>query len=438
MNILFSLAIVASQGAQAPTLTLDDAIAVAMNNAFSVRAAKSQFEQSRQKVNEAKSSLGPKVTLGGTYTRFDKETTVQLSPSSPPIVEVPIDEKQVTAGITMPVDISGNISRGVRAAHALLATANANIEVAKNNLKRDVRHGYFQVAQAKEQVEVNQIALKDQQDRLTNIQQQFNAGALARVDVLRQQVQVSQAQSNLISAQNGLSLAKEAFNNTLGRPVETPFEVQPSAELPNVSADEQALVGAAQAKRPEIVGLKQTAIGLAEVTRAEERSLQPTVNLSITALRNIDPLPGNTVSQTVGVASVSWPIFDSGVTRARVKQDRQAEEQIKIQLEQTVLGVSLEVRQAITSLANAKSRLDVAVAQVTAAEETYRLAVVRLNAGQGILLEVIDAEADLTRARTGLVSARYDYLTAYSDLQKAVGADDPTAASEPAKSGAKN
>lgn len=437
MSILFSLAILAWQGAQGPVLSLDDAVAIAMNNAFSVQTANSRFEQTRQQVNEAKASLGPKVSLGGTYTRFDRSVTAVLAPGADPVTEVPIDQKQSSATLTWPIDISGNISRGVRAARATLAASKENINTVKNDLKRDVRHSYFQVAQAKEQVQVNQSALKDQQDRLKNTQQQFDAGVLAKVDVLRQQVQVSQAQSNLIAAQNALELAHEAFNNTLGRAVETPFDVQPSDNLPVISSDNQTLVAAAQANRPEIKALIQTGAALAEVTKAEERSLQPSLNLSVTASHNYNPGATSQASSTVGVVALTLPIFDSGVTRARVKQDRQVQEQNRIQRAQVSLGISLEVRQARTNLDNAKSRLDVATAQVASAEETYRLAVVRLNAGQGILLEVIDAEADLTRARTGLVSARYDYLTAYSDLQRAVGSDDPQAATQQA-TGAKN
>lgn len=426
MSILFTLAVLAAQGAQAKPLSLDDAVAIAMNNAFSVQTANSAYERTRQQVNEAKAGLGPKVTLGANYTRFDREITATQGSNT--VVVVPRDEKSTNASLTWPIDISGNLSRGVRAARATLNASKANIDAVKNDLKRDVRHAYFVVAQAKEQVTVNQIALKDQQDRLTNVQAQFDAGVVAKVDVLRQQVQVAQAQSNLIAAQNALDLAHEAFNNVLGRPVETPFDVDTVVNLPDVGVDDQTLVKAAQSNRPELRSLRQTAIALGEVTKAEERSLQPTLNLSLTATHNIDPTPTQGGSTTVGVAALSWPIFDSGVTRARVKEDRQVQEQNRIQTAQLELGISLEVRQALTNLANAKAREDVALSQLASAEETYRLAVVRLNAGQGILVEVIDAEADLTRARTGVVSARYDYMTAYSDLQRAIGADDPKSA----------
>ena len=47
----------------------------------------------------------------------------------------------------------------------------------------------------------------------------------------------------------------------------------------------------------------------------------------------------------------------------------------------------------------------------------------RDKVGEGIALQVVDAQTELTRARNGLISARYDYLKAYAALQRAVGTD---------------
>ena len=48
---------------------------------------------------------------------------------------------------------------------------------------------------------------------------------------------------------------------------------------------------------------------------------------------------------------------------------------------------------------------------------------ISLSAGEGIQLEVTDAQTELTRARTLLVSATYDYMTTYAQLQRALGTD---------------
>ncbi len=67
--------------------------------------------------------------------------------------------------------------------------------------------------------------------------------------------------------------------------------------------------------------------------------------------------------------------------------------------------------------------MDVAQKQVDQAKEQYRLAVVRANAGEGITLDVTNAQTQLTTAETGLVNARYAYLIAYAALQRAIDQD---------------
>jgi outer membrane protein TolC len=121
--------------------------------------------------------------------------------------------------------------------------------------------------------------------------------------------------------------------------------------------------------------------------------------------------------------TLNVPLFDSGATRARVKEARQDEEAAKIQLKQTQLNISQQVRDAFADLSSAQARLANAQRQVSLAEEVFRLAKVRQDAGEGTYVEVIDAETSLATSRNSLVSAKYDYFLAFSQLQHAMGND---------------
>jgi len=98
------------------------------------------------------------------------------------------------------------------------------------------------------------------------------------------------------------------------------------------------------------------------------------------------------------------------------------------------LAISQDVRNAIQNLASAQARLANAQEQVRLAEEVFRLAQIRQQAAEGTYVEVVDAETSLTQARNGLVSARYDYLLAYSQLERSLGTDNVTGAAQPAPS----
>jgi outer membrane protein TolC len=92
------------------------------------------------------------------------------------------------------------------------------------------------------------------------------------------------------------------------------------------------------------------------------------------------------------------------------------------------LNISQEVRAALTNMANAMARQKSAIEQDELAKEVVRIARIRRDAGEGTVLEIIDAETQWTTAQNNLVNAMYDYYGAYSDLQRAVGADDIEAA----------
>jgi outer membrane protein len=431
VTILLNLAAaVAAAQAQTQPLTLDEAVNIALRNAFSIQTAASRVEQARQRVNENRGQLGPRVNLGATYTRFEQETRQQSGPPpAPSIVVQPIDTTVATAGVTVPIDISGQIRNIVRASQASLRASQETLEATRNDVRLAVKADYFNVLRADAQVKVQEQALADAQERLRSEQLQFEEGAKARIDVIRLQTQVAQAQSDLIGARTNLALTKEQLNNTLARPIDTPVELVDVTALPAAPPDPDRLDAAAQASRPEVRALQQTRESLANVRRSQEAGNRPSLSVGVNYQANIGNKGATSRDHsTVGTVALNWPVFDSGVTRARVAQARQDEEQARIQLEQVRLGVSLEVRQALTNLINSAARLDVATKQVELAQENYRLAKVRDEAGAGTILEIVDAQTALTQARTQLVAARYDYLTAYSALQRAVGTDDVASA----------
>jgi outer membrane protein len=426
VTALVGLALAAAfQTAQtAPVLTLEEAVSLAEQNAFSVRIAQTRVERQRQVLNEARASQGPKLNAVGTYQRFGDETR------QGDFVVQSIDSTTVNLSVSMPLDITGVISRGISGAQAFVRAAMATASAEKNTARLSARTSYFNVLRASALVAVSRQAVENAQEQLRIEKIREQEGVSAQVDVLRFETQLAQARSELITAENQLVLAKQALNNLLARPIQTPFQVVEPPVLPTSMQGEDALTETAIENRPEIKAIREQRQGLALQRRATEGGLYPSLSVSATHSRNLDPLPTQREETTVGTLQVNWPIFDSGLTRARVRQVRQDEEQAALQQQQIELAISLEVRQAVANLQNAVSRLAVADSQVQFASETYRLARVRLEAGEGTSLEVTQAQTELTRAQTQQANARFDVRTAFAQLQRAVGADEMSASAQ--------
>ena len=425
----FVVALQGTPAADGAPLTLDQAITLAENHAFAVRIQQSVVEKNRQKINESKATLGPDLSLGGTYLRYDREVTASFGPGTEPVVIQPIDSKTANATLTLPLDIAGNRVRLLHASEASKRSSSQTLKATYNDTRLNVRQAYFAVLRAKALIDVDEKALADAKGRLDQGQKQFDQQQVARLDVTRYQAQVAQATSDLIAAKDNLTLANYAFNYVLARPIELPVALADISDLPSLDSAEDVLVKTAQAKRPEILASIENLRALGLITRATESGMNPSLSLQVQYQRTIDPQGFSAVpGETTGTLMLNIPVFDSGSTRAKVKEARQDEVQAKLNFEQTRLLISQDVRNAVANLGSAKARLDSAIQQVKLSEEVFRLAKVRQDAGAGTYYEVIDAESQLTQARNGEVSARYDYLTSYSQLQRAVGADDIAAA----------
>lgn len=426
MPIWFGLALFGAAKVQTGPMTIDQAVQVALQNGYSVLISQTRIVRQEGVVSENQGQLGPKANLGAVYTRFDRQGTSTFG--SQTIVTSPIDTKSASVAVTMPLDINGGLHHQLGAARAGLRANQNNLEAVGNDIKLSARNAFFAVLRAQKLVDVQKQALVDAQEQLKNTEILEKGGTVAHVDTLRAQSQVQQAQSDLISAQNALAIANSNFNAVLARPIDAPVELVDLANLPPQPTDEAKIRENAHARRPEAKSLLNTRQALAEVRRAAQTGLSPTLNMAVNYNRSFNTGAFAQPYSLGATFTLGFPVFDSGITRAKVKEARADEEQARIQYDQTLEGISQEVRQAMANLTNAMQRLESATKQVQYTEENLRLARIRYQAGEGILLQVTDAETLVTQARNQEVTARYDYLSAFAQLQHALGSDDVTAA----------
>lgn len=418
-------AVAALHGQPVPAgpMTMDQAVALAERNAFEVRLQKSTVERDRQAVFLALSALGPTLGLNPVYTHFGSETAISLGPGQAPIVVSPSWTLALNGSLNFPIDVSGDLHRLWGASQEQYEAAKLTLLASFNDARLSARSAYLTVLRDKALVDVAQETLKDAQGRLDQAKLEFQQQQIAKVDVDRLDAQVAQSNSDLLNAQNTLQLADYAFNLALALPIERPVELVDVSEQPPMPAQSEPLVSWAVQNRPESLSQNKQIKALKLIARAQEAGMDPSVALGFGYANSVNP--GAFSSGTTGTFtfSLNVPVFDAGATRARVKEARQDVVAATIQLEQTQLGISQEVRNSFANLSSAEARLLNAQRQVSLAEEVFRLAKVRQDAGEGTYVEVIDAESSLATARNGLVSAKYDYFQAFSQLQHGLGTD---------------
>jgi outer membrane protein TolC len=118
---------------------------------------------------------------------------------------------------------------------------------------------------------------------------------------------------------------------------------------------------------------------------------------------------------------LSLPFFDSGATRAQVRQAQSEVATADYNEQDISQQIALELRQADLDLQNAQERRQSTEKDVEQAKEALRLAQVRYQAGVSPAVEVIDAETAFAQSRSNQVNARYDYQLSQARLNYALG-----------------
>lgn len=228
-------------------------------------------------------------------------------------------------------------------------------------------------------------------------------------------------------------LAVQALNLQMGRPSQTAVELvlDEAATSSIVTFDlpsRETLVQSALDHRPD---LDQRRADLAVATKdidVAKADYWPVVAVQASYQRN-NPQPavtfGNPIENYVAALDlvVRWNLFEGNATDARVAQARVALKKLLANLDDSVRRAVGNVDAELMRLENQRRIHDLSKRGVQAAEEAVRLARGLYDAGRGTALELRDAETSLTDARRTMVSARYDIEVTRENLRRAVGID---------------
>ena len=249
---------------------------------------------------------------------------------------------------------------------------------------------------------------------------QYSAGAKAKIDLLRAQVETSNALQNAARSQAAYEVALTNLAALMSADSIASLTVEDFDTHLELDDVEKYLTEA----RKNRCNLKSDALkieqGELNITSAKAGWL-PSVNANVGTDFNAASRRWHITPDASAGISASWNIFDSGVTRAEV-------ESAKVELERLKLAMDSDLDSVQESVVTAHKNLRIALLRLTttqravelAAEERY-IATERYNAGEGILLDILDAEVALSTAKKNNVSARYDVARYSFDLAHAAG-----------------
>ena len=396
-------------------LTLDQAVSMALANNPTGKIAVFDYEAAKGALTAARSYRWPTVSGNHTDSR-SKSARTALDPNP---VATDRYSNSVTASWLL---YSGHeVESQIRQAKLALDVNSWGVELARQQLKFDATDAYFKFMAARDAVKLSQESVDRLEQYLKDVRLQFDVGVVAKVDVLRSEVELAKAKQTLIEWQNAYNITMANLNNIVGLPLTTELVIRGDLSYAIFEQDLAICEDAGLRQRPEISQATDAAKIAKEGVTIARSGYLPTVSAVYQAGWFDNTFAGGNNFNWTAYISTNLNIFDSGLTAGKVKQAVENFNKAKEQLTQAVDGVRLDVRTTYLSLKSFEQSIQTSSAAVGLAEEDYKIKVIRYQAGVGTNLDVLDAQVALTTAKNNYLQAMYNYNNYRAKLDKSMG-----------------
>jgi outer membrane protein TolC len=497
-------------------LTINEAVQTALQNNLDLRAAQLDIEEADARVQEAWGNLYPSLNLTGSYTRNvvtanpfagsdaasliggggetewlafnerrrldDDPTTDPLPFTGPGSFSARQRDSIRAAGISLgggggnPFGVDNEFRGGLQLTQTLYSkqaftsvkgsqqfkdvsryARDRQVQVVTN----EVVTAFYQALLAQDRTRVLEKRVKRAQKTLQEVSTRVERGVIPKSQRLGANVELSNARTQRIEAQNAANLARDQLKRTIGLSPDRSVRLEGSLEeqredgLKQVSFETISMskaVDRALENRPDLERARLN-IELREIQKESSQSafypnVEAVANFNYsgrvpddrTRIQTQDPNSENrpnpfyfneqqrgffdddfwNPSFSVGL-QLNWSLFSGFQRSARVQQAEIERQRATVQRDQLRRAVKLEVRKALRDLEDARERIESQKTTVRRAELNYDHVSERVSEGVASPIELREASEQLDQSRLNYLRAVRDYLVARTDLETALG-----------------
>ena len=405
-------------------MTLDDCVYLSLKQNPQILEAIQQIQLTQGQVITITAQAVPHLGLASNYTQTESkfaQTTRQQ-----------VQSWQVAFQATQLVYSGGQVGAAIKAAKLTTSNSFYNLRNTVDQVIANVRMQFYEVLLNRSLVEVQEESVRLLESQLKDQQSRYEAGTVPSFNVLQAQVQLSNQIPVLIKAKNTYLISQLNISKTLGIPYETwhpgksAISITGELTYQDREMNKDEAVSFAKEHRSSLKVQRQNILIQLQQIKIALAGYQP--QISANAGWEFHNIPTSSqLDQVVNGwfvgATGNWAIFDGLATYGNVKQAKAQLEISKVSYDDGVLQVELDVQQAMANLQEAKESYMSQTKNVEQALEALRLSQERLNAGAGTQLDVLNAQVQLTQARTNKLQALRDYDVALAQLDFVMGAD---------------
>ena len=449
---LMSLGVAMAQsvGGNTLTLTLDEAIDLALSDNPTVKVANLEVERYDYVRKQTLSSLYPQVDASLQYSLAlrRQEMTEGFSFGGK-------NTFNTAASVSLPL-FAPAVYEQLKLNRTQMESAVESARATRIDMIASVRSAYYNVLLAEQSLAVLQEAVLTTERVVANTKNLYDNGLASEYDYLTAQVQLSNLRPQVLQTENAISITKLQLKMYLSLPADVDVEVVgtldgfrdkvllsedysrdisdnttlrtldiqvdmlkhqeqliKSARMPMVAAFGQ--VSYIGQERVDLSGLMGGMAGGGASGGQSDVVAQTRAQAAASQSKFWWQCP-----ISVG-AQVSIPLFAGFKTVNQLREVRNQMSQLDIQRQYAEEGIRLQVEQAINTLITARETMLSNERTVKQAEKAYEISLTRYNAGAGTILELNSSQLSLTQAQLSYSQSIYDYLSAYASYEKTLG-----------------
>ncbi|MCZ2149824.1 MAG: TolC family protein [Bryobacterales bacterium] len=406
--------------AQTPAvISLAQAQQIALRNHPRIASAAFSAEAGRAVVNQVRAAYYPALSANVTAVGSQHNATL----SSGFVTTSSLYSRGAT-GITANQLLTdfGRTSSLEQTARLRNASQNQNVINIRAQVLLEVKQAYYAAIGAEAVLKVAQATLNLRRVTQRQVSALAKSALRSSVDERFAEVNVSQAELDLLRAENDAKASHARLSASMGYDRDQPFSLLDEPLPPPLNPEADALIADALKGRPDLLALQLNRDALGRFAEAEKRLRNPTVSAAVVA--GVAPVRDQRIQETYSAAGVNLniPVLNGGLFKARREEAESRAAAASKDVQDLSVAIARDVRVAWLEATDAFRRLDVTARMVAEANEALRLARARYNSALGSIVELNQAEVNQTSAEIASASAKYDYLIRRAALDYTMGA----------------
>jgi len=436
---------VAAQRPDTLTLTLEDAVRLALRVGDEARLASAQVQLTDAQITMARAGGLPQLRVNGSQTHvFENARATAVGA----IFNQP-NTYTANANLSFAFFQGGRARAGLRLASRSRDAARLNAEEVRSQVTLDVQRAYVLALFTSRVAEIRSAGYQLASDRLGQVERFLQAGRAARYDVLRARVERANLEPMIVEAKNATTLALLELKRLTNIPAEQPLALTTRIDLSAVrmmlaSVTDTVLL----AERPSVRAAELVVQARRDAIAVARADLLPTMSVFIQSgyqafpqggfptqrgeLLTIPCADGTTTricttqnggwfsDRTIGT-TLSWPLFDGLRAKGNIDLAQAQARVAELELAREREAVAIEVARARAEFQRAQALFAARQQNAGEATEAFTLASLRYDRGLSTQLEVSDAQLALLTAQTNEASAVYDLYLATAEMARALG-----------------